>query len=476
MRHWRMVVAALGVSSLASAGAWAQTYQATVISPASASESFIFGAGGAQAVGTSRGPFSLDNTHAFLWPSVGGTPISLNPIGTFSVPTNAEPVPASGSFAYGAGGGQQVGQTILGLTDAATLWSGSAASAVFLNPPGVDRAIALATDGARQVGSCRVPPDTRAYAWAGSAESAVSLHPSSPSLTYTSSIANSISNGRAAGLAYDDNDVGFYNAVLWTALDDASVVVLHDASLLESRANAVVAPAGANGTVQIFGESYPDGLPWQATKWEYTPGSAVSRVSLHPSGYFSSFIRAANATRQVGIATLPPNSDGVAFEHAFTWASSAASGVDLHAALLQVAPGYENSVATGIDSAGNIYGYAYTVDPASGLPLLPYAAVRWSQVAALGACCSGSTCVSLAASACTGPNTSFAGVGTTCGVSNVTPCCKADYNHAGGLSVQDVFDFLSGWFSGAAAADFNGSGGTTTQDIFDFLAAWFAGC
>lgn len=54
--------------------------------------------------------------------------------------------------------------------------------------------------------------------------------------------------------------------------------------------------------------------------------------------------------------------------------------------------------------------------------------------------------------------------------------CRADFNGQGGLSVQDIFDFLGAWFSGAAAADFNGSGGLSVQDIFDFLNSWFAGC
>ncbi len=53
--------------------------------------------------------------------------------------------------------------------------------------------------------------------------------------------------------------------------------------------------------------------------------------------------------------------------------------------------------------------------------------------------------------------------------------CPADYNGNGTLEVQDIFDFLNGWFAGAPAADFNG-GGLSVQDIFDFLNAWFAGC
>jgi hypothetical protein len=54
--------------------------------------------------------------------------------------------------------------------------------------------------------------------------------------------------------------------------------------------------------------------------------------------------------------------------------------------------------------------------------------------------------------------------------------CPADFNHSGAASVQDIFDFLSAYFSGNPAADVNASGAVSVQDIFDFLAAYFAGC
>ncbi len=54
--------------------------------------------------------------------------------------------------------------------------------------------------------------------------------------------------------------------------------------------------------------------------------------------------------------------------------------------------------------------------------------------------------------------------------------CPADYNGSGTVNVQDIFDFLSGWFAGDIRADFNGSGVINVQDIFDFLAGWFSGC
>jgi len=55
--------------------------------------------------------------------------------------------------------------------------------------------------------------------------------------------------------------------------------------------------------------------------------------------------------------------------------------------------------------------------------------------------------------------------------------CPADFNGVGGLSVQDIFDFLAAYFASDPRADFNNSGlPATVQDIFDFLAAYFAGC
>jgi hypothetical protein len=54
--------------------------------------------------------------------------------------------------------------------------------------------------------------------------------------------------------------------------------------------------------------------------------------------------------------------------------------------------------------------------------------------------------------------------------------CLADFNGQNGVSVQDIFDFLTAWFAGAPSADINGTNGVTVQDIFDFLSLWFAGC
>ncbi len=54
--------------------------------------------------------------------------------------------------------------------------------------------------------------------------------------------------------------------------------------------------------------------------------------------------------------------------------------------------------------------------------------------------------------------------------------CRPDFNNSGSLTVQDIFDFLTAYFSGDPRADFNGAGGITVQDIFDYLSAYFGGC
>ena len=101
---------------------------------------------------------------------------------------------------------------------------------------------------------------------------------------------------------------------------------------------------------------------------------------------------------------------------------------------------------------------------------------------ATGTCCKGSTCLTgVAPSACTGADTLFVAGGTSCNASGnrKTPCCEADFNHVGGITVQDIFDFLSAWFAKNPIANItsNGAGAPTVQSIFDFLSAWFAkGC
>jgi len=97
-----------------------------------------------------------------------------------------------------------------------------------------------------------------------------------------------------------------------------------------------------------------------------------------------------------------------------------------------------------------------------------------------GSCCCGSNCSITTAAACpTGPGTNSAfNLGGVCTPFSLTvPCCRGDYNKSGGApSVQDIFDFLSGYFSASPCANTNDVGGVSVQDIFDFLSAYFGGC
>lgn len=54
--------------------------------------------------------------------------------------------------------------------------------------------------------------------------------------------------------------------------------------------------------------------------------------------------------------------------------------------------------------------------------------------------------------------------------------CPADINGQGGVTVQDIFDFLAAYFGNQPEGNFNGQGGITVQDVFDFLSAYFSAC
>ena len=115
------------------------------------------------------------------------------------------------------------------------------------------------------------------------------------------------------------------------------------------------------------------------------------------------------------------------------------------------------------------------------------AGVSFSAVfSASGVCCRGSTCsTSVTPASCTAPTAhagaAFVSAATACnaGGNRTAPCCESDYNKAGGVSVQDIFDFLGDWFAGSPFARVGGDGtgaAPPIQSLFDFLTAWFAGC
>lgn len=98
---------------------------------------------------------------------------------------------------------------------------------------------------------------------------------------------------------------------------------------------------------------------------------------------------------------------------------------------------------------------------------------------ATGACCISGSCFINSPAECAGlgAGASWQGAGTACGTpGNPTTCCRANFNGVGGVTVQDVFDYLAAWFGLSPAADMNGDSAVTLQDLFDYLAAYFNGC
>ncbi len=116
--------------------------------------------------------------------------------------------------------------------------------------------------------------------------------------------------------------------------------------------------------------------------------------------------------------------------------------------------------------SGVLHSWSLTLDHASPTPRC---------TPQLGACCTAARCTQSTLPACAG---TFQGPNTACSPdpANPTTCCPANFNSAGGLDVQDIFDFLNTWLAANLAADFNHSGTIDVPDIFDFLNAWLAGC
>lgn len=107
-------------------------------------------------------------------------------------------------------------------------------------------------------------------------------------------------------------------------------------------------------------------------------------------------------------------------------------------------------------------------------------AVRIETAAAVnptGACCAGATCIVTMLSDCPATGARFAGAGLACNHAGNTasPCCYADFDQSGTISVTDIFAYLNAWFAGSPSTDIDG-GGLGVSDIFAFLNAWFAGC
>jgi hypothetical protein len=127
-------------------------------------------------------------------------------------------------------GGQQVGYAYVGAGQRASLWTGTAASWVDLNPAGATYSWAFGVYAGQQVGYALVGDVYRASLWSGTAASWVDLHQFLPA-GFTSSYANGIWDDGVTtyvvGYGYNGT-AGRNEALMWVAPvpEPASGVVL----------------------------------------------------------------------------------------------------------------------------------------------------------------------------------------------------------------------------------------------------------
>lgn len=154
--------------------------------------------------------------HPFLWSGSAASAVDLTPLG----------LGFGAGRALGTDGLQQVGfgQQVLGINafsgPFAVVWSGTADSAVILNPPDSGSSQANAVSGGQQVGYGYFPH--RALLWRGSAESVVELQPDG----YAASEANATNGIQQAGSGFVGDaftSVGHSHALVWTGSATSAV-------------------------------------------------------------------------------------------------------------------------------------------------------------------------------------------------------------------------------------------------------------
>ena len=143
---------------------------------------------------------------ASLWSGTAASWVDLNPAGSTQ------------SSAYAVSGGQQAGLATVGGAFHASLWSGTAASWVDLNPAGSTQSYAFGVSGGQQAGSALVGGVYRASLWSGTAVSWEDLSAFLPA-GFTSSFAQGISsdgiNTYVTGYGFNSL-TGRNEALLWT--------------------------------------------------------------------------------------------------------------------------------------------------------------------------------------------------------------------------------------------------------------------
>ena len=237
--------------------------------------SMAFGTNGSQQVGSSIGSGTGGNIHALLWSGTPNSAVDLNPLGF------------QNSFAFATSGSQQVGggsSPSTGGASHALLWSGTALSFVDLHPASFANAIssqAIAINGGHEAGTALMQLTSgnatyqvyHAFVWSGTAASAIDLNPAGyyQSEAAGVSITQQVGNGQAT---ISDPS----HALLWFGTA-ASVVDLNPAGF-----NTTFAVA-TNGINQIgYGFGTATGGDSHALLWSGSAASVVDLQNFLPAG------------------------------------------------------------------------------------------------------------------------------------------------------------------------------------------------
>jgi len=156
--------------------------------------------------------------HALMWSGTADSTVDLDP-------TNLLSLTASSAMGVSPNGAQQVGYGALLISgnqfEHAIVWSGSANSAVDLNPAGFDISFAVGTNGAVQVGFGNGPTtgnDDHALLWTGTTASVQDLNSLLPFAAVTSDATSIDLQGNIFGTATDSN--GNVHAVEWSVVPE----------------------------------------------------------------------------------------------------------------------------------------------------------------------------------------------------------------------------------------------------------------
>jgi hypothetical protein len=212
-------------------------------------------------------------THPFMWSGSAASAVDLTPLG----------LGFGAGQALGTDGVQQVGfgQQVIGITSFsgpfAVVWSGTADSAVNLNPPDSGSSQANAVSGGQQVGYGYFPH--RALLWGGSVESVVELQPDG----YAASEANATNGVQQAGSGFVGDAftmVGHSHALVWTG-SAASAVDLNQ-FLPPGYTDAAATGIDAAGNVVGWASRGPSSDPANvhAVMWKPVEAGAVFAQSL----------------------------------------------------------------------------------------------------------------------------------------------------------------------------------------------------